>query len=52
MAHKKIRLDKKSRHALEQQLAAFRKKFEQERRAIPFDFALWKTMSKGFLYVG
>ncbi len=30
MAHKKIRLDKKSRHALEQQLAAFRKKFGRE----------------------
>jgi len=30
MAHKKIRLDKKSREAIEQQIAAFRKKFGRE----------------------
>ncbi|SRR6266568_1213767 len=30
MAHKKIRLDKESREAIEQQIAAFRKKFGRE----------------------
>jgi membrane peptidoglycan carboxypeptidase len=30
MAHRKIRLDKESREAIEQQLAAFRKKFGRE----------------------